>query len=77
MGGAPGGRRRGPYGRRRRLQRGDDLAALRLKYLGAFADTFGIRPWEWDAMNAQEALLLIRYIDEANERNKGAEGGDL
>jgi predicted DNA-binding protein (UPF0251 family) len=35
---------------------------------------FGIRPWEWDELSAEEALRLMDYID---RQQKEADGGDL
>jgi hypothetical protein len=32
-----------------------------------FAETFGIRPWEWDSLDAHEVISLAAYIDEQNK----------
>lgn len=42
--------------------------------MGAFADEFGIRPWEWDLLAASEALQLIAYID---QKNREGGSGDI
>lgn len=31
------------------------------------AEVCGIRPWEWDLLNVEDAQQLMRYIDAKNE----------
>lgn len=32
--------------------------------MGAFAEVFSIRPWEWEELPVAEVMALVRYIDD-------------
>lgn len=38
-----------------------------MELLGVFAETFGIRPWEWGLITVDEMVRLVQWLAERNE----------
>jgi hypothetical protein len=39
--------------------------------MGLFAHLLGIRPWEWDQLDYEQALSLKHFVDEMNKPASG------
>lgn len=46
------------------------LERLQSEYLGLFAYHLGIRPWEWDLLTVDEALELVRFVDQLEKQQE-------
>lgn len=38
-----------------------------MELLGVFAETFGIRPWEYDLLTVDEVSRLVQWLTERSE----------